>query len=114
LLQRLSAAARRVASARALWLALIGAGVAACTPCPDEPREHDAALSLARQYFADYLRQQDVSQDVTTFDLVSERYQPQDRAWYFRLRSPDGACDMEIAVPDCEPTESAGGGCGSD
>lgn len=82
-----------------------------CTGCPEGQRPQAEALELAIK-FARESFQQNSGRDLSAADLrvVGERYQQSDRAWYFQLSSSDDQCSIDVAVPDCEATESAGGG----
>lgn len=83
----------------------------ACAKCPESPRPRDEALKLATQFSLDSFRANSNRTLVPSeLKIVDERYQKTDHAWYFQIASTDNQCLIDIAVPDCEGTESTGGG----
>lgn len=82
-----------------------------CTNQLEGQRPREEALDLAVE-FALGSFQQNSNRLVSATDLriVGERYQQSDHAWYFELVTLDARCRIDVAVPDHDPVESAGGG----
>ncbi len=101
-------------SGRIVEIAFLACILAACTKCPDGQRPREEALALAMQFASDsFLSSAQRELPQSTLQIINERYQSFDRAWYFRITSSDRDCVIEVAVPDCDAMESAGGGsCG--
>ncbi len=82
-----------------------------CDDCPGVQRAQSEARDIAKAYAAGALTS-DGTRPVRMSDLriSAERYQHADRSWYFQIATLDGKCTIEVAVPDCDEIESAGGG----
>ena len=85
--------------------------VGACADCPESQRPRAEAAGLAIKFAQESFRaNSNRSLNASDLRILGERYQQEDRAWYFQIGSTDNQCLIDVAVPDCAPTESAGGG----
>jgi hypothetical protein len=94
---------------------LVISTLGACAECPEGQRPRGEALELARQFaqesFSGNAQREFAASEL---EVVTERYEPSDRFWHFEIASTDGNCIIDVAVGDCRPMESAGGGgCGN-
>jgi len=102
---------RMKSSAACVIIVISGALISGCAKCPNEPRARADAVEMALAFAAqEFQKSSKVPTSREQLLVSSDRYQNSDRSWYFRVSTSDNKCQIEVAVPDCDAVESAGGG----
>jgi len=93
----------------AIVFVVAGTMLAACQSC--EQRTREQALALALPYAASSFNYSTRRVSEDELIVVEGHYERDSSLWHFEIASKDRGCAMTVAVPDCDPMESTGGGC---